>query len=99
MGCALFVLDWVRRDCGKMLAFRVRLTNHICGFLVVPEANKTAVTKVIVRSPFEKLELADQQRREPNTFGHLLCSEALPPPPAPGFPADSEMGTWTSRGP
>ena len=66
-----------------MLAFRVRLTNHICGFLVLPEANKTTVTKVIVRSPFEKLELADQQWPEPNTIGHLLCCEALPPPPAP----------------
>src|SRR5215831_12290419 len=67
------------------LAFRVRLANHICGFLVLPEPKKTTVTKVIVRSPFEKLELADQQRREPNTFGHLLCCEALAPPPAPRF--------------
>ena len=65
-----------------MLSFKIRLTNHICGSLVLPEPNKTTVTKVIVRSPFEKLELPDQQRREPNTLGHLLCREALSPPAA-----------------
>jgi hypothetical protein len=32
-----------------MLALRIRFTNHICGFLVWPEPNKTIVTKVIVR--------------------------------------------------
>src|ERR1051325_1589419 len=53
------------------LSFRIRLTNHICGFLVLPKPNKTTVTKVIVRSPFEKLKLPDQQRREPNTLGHF----------------------------
>ena len=62
-----------------MLAFRVRLTNHICGLLVLPEPNKTTVTKVIVRSPFEKLELPDQHGRYPNTLGHFLRRETLSP--------------------
>ena len=65
-----------------MLSFKIRLTNHICGFLVLPEPNKTTVTKVIVRSPFEKLELPDQHGPQPSALRHFLSRETLSPPTA-----------------
>jgi hypothetical protein len=65
--------------------------NYLRWILVVSETDKFGMSQMISSGPFQKLNLRDNLRPHPNTFLHLLRSEALTPP------ADGRFGKIGER--
>src|SRR5215472_18801440 len=62
-----------------------RLPMHIVRFFVVSQPYKPTVPKAIVRRPFGKLELPNQNGPKPAAGLHFFRREALPPSAALGL--------------
>jgi hypothetical protein len=51
-------------------------------FLILTQSHKLAVPKVVIRRPFDELELPHDLRLEPSTFHHLCGRQTCTPAPS-----------------
>ena len=76
----------IKRPLMPRIVWRLLLfLHHVLRFLILPKCDELRMPEMIVGSPFQKLELADQRRLDPPAVRHLRCGQASTPSSALGL--------------
>jgi len=70
------------------------LLDHAASTFILAQSRELRMPEMVDIGPFEKLNLRDDFRADPNAFLHLLSGQSLAPSRLPGF---GQIHKWALR--